>query len=222
MTMLRSEDFVREFPINLKTDRDAESPILKEWIEKISPIESLLDVGCATSRSDGNYADFVRTHVKRYDGIDIMNDPHTAEILDNYYVGNAVDYPFDRKYDVVICVSVIEHAGLSTYKKTNPKEERDNLFKRCLELSNKYLWISFPTGLPYTYPDQLSVITEDQLKYWESLVKNFKVTERFLHNSAGPQAGTPWREHRKREAACLQQYFDYIGDQSITILEVEK
>ena len=224
--MLKTDDFIREFPVNLRTDRDCEAPVLKEWIEKIAPINSLLDVGAHSSRQDGHYAEFVRKHVQRYDGIDILHDPITAEILDHYFIGNAnlftkkVDDPSIEKWEVVICVSTIEHAGLSTYKGDYIKE-RNDLFKNCLELAKKYVWISFPVGQKYTYPNQLSIITKEILTKWEKSVKDYKVTQRFFYNQ-GPQAGHPWYEHKKREVALKIPYIDFIGNQSICVMEIEK
>lgn len=219
--MLKIEDFIKEFPINLKTDRDCEIPLVLEYVQN-HPVDSLLDVGAHYSVYN-HYASELRKLAKRYDGIDIIEDIEAKKILDNFYVGNAIDHPLEQ-YDMVLCISTIEHAGVSTYKKENIKEEQFRLFSRCLELTKKYMWISFPTGLQYVYPNELSIITEDQLISWETLIKDSgcKLKERFFHNQSGPQAGTPWREHTKREAACKQQYWDYIGNQTICVMEIEK
>lgn len=220
--MLKQEDFIRDFPIVRKTDRDSELVLLEEYIKSKSPIESCIDIGSHFSFYNG-YAQMLRNHVKRYDGIDIINDPDTAKITDHFYVGNAIDYPLEQ-YDMVLCISTIEHSGVSTYKKENIQEEQNALFVKCLDTAKKYVWISFPTGLPYVYPNELSIITEEQLISWENLIKDqgYKLKERFLHNQSGPQFNTPWREHNKREAACKQQYWDYCGNQAITIMEIEK
>lgn len=217
--MLKLEDFIRQFPIIKKTDRDCEAPVLIEWLQD-KQFESVLDIGCHSSLTDVGYAKEVRKHTKLYDGIDINFDPEINEILNNYFVGNANEHPNFIKYDAVICVSTIEHAGLSTYKGNN-EEEKMKLFETCLRLSKKYIWISFPVGQEYVYPDQLSVITDKQLKRFETLTSNFKVKQRFFYNQ-GPQAGHPWYEHTKREIAVKIPYIDFIGNQSICVLEVEK
>jgi hypothetical protein len=219
--MLSTNDFIREFPVNKRTDRDCEAVVLKEYLSKLPQLDAILDVGCHSSLTDGEYATALRNKTKRYDGIDVSSDPRMNGLLDNYYVNNVNNHVFKQKYDLVTCVSVIEHTGLSTYK-ADPLTERMGMFMKCLELSKKYVWISFPTGLPYIFPDQLSVIDEKLLTRWEKLVSNYKLTERFFHNAGGPQSGSPWREHQKREAATKQQYWDYCGNQSITILEIEK
>lgn len=217
--MLSTTDFVREFPVVRKTDRDAEAVVLTEYITSLPPIESALDIGCHSSEKDGLYARTIRDKVKVYDGIDIKLDPE-LKLLNHYFVGNVNEYQFPQKYDLVTCVSTIEHTGLSTYK-ADPLTERMGMFMKCLELSKKYVWISFPTGQEYTFPDQLSVITDKLLKRWESLTVNFKVKERFFYTQ-GAQAGHPWHEHTKRDVAVKIPYMDFIGNQSITVLEIDK
>ena len=223
--MLKLEtDFIREFPVSSKTDRDAEAVLLIEYIKELAKekkIESLLDIGAHYSATQTHYANQIRPFVTRYDGIDILDDPVCRQLLDNYYVGNAIGYPYDLKsYDTVICVSTIEHAGVSTYKGDHVME-RMKLFEACLSMAKKHLWISFPVGQEYTYPGELSVITDKQLKRWETLTSNFKVKERFFYTQ-GAQAGHPWREHTKREVAVKIPYIDFIGNQSIGVLEVTK
>ena len=218
--MLKSSDFVREFPVKLGVDRDCEIPLLMEFLQDKVPIGSLLDVGAHSSASSEKYGEEVRKLVKLYDGIDILFDAEATRVLDNYHVGDATKYPLER-HETVICVSSIEHAGVSTYKAADSYGERDKLFARCLELAEKYLWISFPVGLEYTYPNELSIIPDKQLKHWEDMVSDYKVTERFIY-SQGPQAKHPWYEHNKREFAVRVPYVDYIGNQSICVLEVQK
>ena len=77
--MLKTSDFIREFPVGKGIDRDAEIPVLTEFIQRISPIDSLLDVGARACF----YADMIRPHVKRYDGIDILLDKKVKEKLDH-------------------------------------------------------------------------------------------------------------------------------------------
>jgi hypothetical protein len=38
----------------------------------------------------------------------------------------------------------------------------------------------------------------------------------------GAQAGHPWYEHEKRDVAVKIPYIDYIGNQSICVMEIEK
>lgn len=217
--MLKLEDFIREFPVIRMTDRDVEIPVLLEFIHKIFPIDSLLDIGCHGTHN--YYANELRKFVNHYDGVDILPDSETAKILDHYIVGNALEFPYTRQFDTVVCLSAIEHSGVSTYKKTNIQEEQNQLFKQCLDLARKHLWISFHIGQEYVYPDEFSTITGEQLELWEKLTQDYKVTERFFYNQ-GPQAKHPWYEHAKRDVAVRIPYIDYIGNQSVAILEIDK
>lgn len=64
-----------------------------------------------------------------------MDDQYTREIVDNYYVCNANTYNLE-KYDMIVCVSTMEHSGMSTYK-SDHKTEMNLLFQRCIDLANK-------------------------------------------------------------------------------------
>lgn len=219
MIMLSTNDFIREFPVVLKTDRDCETPLVTEFIQSRGPIGSLLDVGA--HYSGHHYAEVLRFSAVRYDGIDIQPpDEKTAQLLNNYYTGNANSFSFDLpQYDAVICVSTIEHAGVSTYQ-ADYVTERMNLFQRCLALARKHFWISFPVGQPYLCPGQMAIISHEQLDQWERWTAKYRVKERFILTQ-GAQASHPWREHTSREAALCVPYFDYIGNQSICVMEVD-
>lgn len=219
-------DVLREFPIIWKTDRDIENPLLIEFLQKLVPIDSLLDVGSAMSGRDDRYAKKIRPFIKRYDGVDIVADRETSRILDHYITGNFLEMmsitPDDPFYDVVISVSVLEHCGVSTYK-ADPKKERIKVFTRCLQLAKKYAWISFDCGQEYTYPNELSIVTGSELENFEQIAKDlgFTFKKRFFYNQ-GPQASHPWYEHAKQDVAFKIPYIDYIGNQSVTVLEIEK
>lgn len=217
--MLSTKDFLRTFPVNLRTDRDCETPMVVEWAKKHSQIASLLDVGAHWSGN--HYARELRGLVNHYDGIDIQPpDDVTKSILNGYFVGNATDYKFDREYEAVICVSTIEHAGVSTYKGDYVKE-RMKLFERCLALTKKHFWISFPVGQPFVYEGEFAIITKEHLQAFEEIAKGCTIKKRFFYNQ-GPQAGHPWYQHTKKDVAFSIPYMNFIGNQSICVMEVDK
>jgi hypothetical protein len=217
--MLSMSDFIREFPVVLKTDRDCETPLVIEWLNSRPDIKTVLDIGA--HYSGHHYARAIRPFLFRYDGIDIQPpDDATRALLDHYYTGNANTFSFEvDQYDAVICVSTIEHAGVSTYQ-GDYVTERMSLFQRCLALARKHMWISFPVGQPYVCPGQMAIITAEHLDQWERWTAKYRVKERFFLTQ-GAQAGHPWREHTNREAALSVPYFDYIGNQSICVMEVD-
>ena len=223
--MLKTEDFIRSIPINTKTDRDVDVFTLMEWIQKVAQnyggkIPSLLDVGAHWSHA--YYASKIRPYIQRYDAIDILEDQNTADIVDNYYVGNAINYAYPQKYDVVICVSTIEHAGVSTYK-GEPAQEQHLLFRECFKQANKYVFLSFPIGQKYLYEGELSVIHKEIFDNWTNFITALgaKYKTRFFYNQSVTE-GYPWREHAKEDVALAIPYLDMLGTQSIGILEIEK
>lgn len=211
------EDILREFPIIKRTNRDAEIPLLLEYVKE-HPVESLLDVGAHYSIH--HYAPQLREMVKKYDAIDIIPDPETEAIVDSYIVGNANEITEVLPWEMVISVSVFEHCGLSTYT-ADHNTEVINLFKTCLRMASKYVWLSFDVGQPYVTPGQHAPITKDLWNQMLKLSKDYKVTKRFLY-SQGPQANHPWIEHNKEDVAFNIPYIDFIGNQSIGVLEIIK
>lgn len=225
-TQLNTKDFIREYPVVGKIDRDCEVPNLLEYIKSKAIVKTLLDVGCASSYL--SYARGIRDFVEGYHGIDVVPCWQTQKIIDHYWLGSAVDIPFEPgEYDMVICVSVIEHAGLSTYTAFF-RRERYRLFERLFDLAKKGIWVSFPVGLEYIarnnagHPDWCPVTRED-LEYFEELAhsRGWLIKERFFYNQ-GAQAGHPWREHENRDLALKIPYIDFIGNQSICIMELSK
>jgi hypothetical protein len=226
--VIQLDEFTREFPIVTRTDRDAEMPLLQDWLRDKQFVD-VLDVGAFWS---GNYyardlQDACRTRYG-YFGIDILEpDEATLQFIppENYIVGNAVTHQFGRTYEAVTCVSVIEHAGVSTYK-VDPKAvvaEQNALFARCLSLAEEYLFLSFPIGQAYVSPGQLSVITGKQVSgWWKALADaGWRHRSRFAY-SQGPQAGFPWREHTSPALAASIPYLEFVGNQSLCIIEAER
>lgn len=219
--MLKSTDFIREFPIKTKTDRDVEIPLLVEYVSKHKP-ESLLDVGAHWSHA--YYAKEIRPFIKKYDAVDILPDEQTKAIVDNYYVGNSLSLPLTQ-YDMVICVSSIEHSGLSTYKipEEDLKLERSLVFTNILERFYKKCFFSFPVGLEYPNPTEMMPITKEELDSFSYVMdyRKIKHQERFFYNKSVTD-GFPWQEHTKRDVALKIPYIDFIGTQSLCVLTAEK
>ena len=94
-----------------------------QLIEKMVGVSSLLDVGCR----DG----ILRRNINKeidYFGADLFNcGPHVN------YVGDIMEINFDRKFDIVSAIDILEHL-----------EEPTSAFEKLLELSNRYLIISLP------------------------------------------------------------------------------
>lgn len=78
------------------------------------------------------------------DGIDIKPSEIEKEFLQNYFVGNAVTYPLE-KYDLVICLSTLEHAGIKGYRVNDFVEEQNSLFRKVVNASKRFIYVTFPT-----------------------------------------------------------------------------
>lgn len=211
--------WLRDMPIKTKTDRDAEVPALIEFLKELKP-NSLLDVGA--HHTHAYYAPEVREMVGYYDGVDILKDDKTADILDNYFVGNVIELPTDRVYDVVTCVSTIEHAGLSTYEGV-PVDERKALFEKLLLFAGDGAFLSFPAGRGEVVEGQMQTIPRIEYQEYCRLANEagFGVETRFFYTQ-GAQAGHPWREHKDDLLAFNVPYVDFIGNQSICVMQLEK
>src|SRR3989338_26764 len=111
-------------------DRDIEIPALLDFMSRHrEKFASLLDVGARYSHL--YYAPLVRQQFPNvfYDGVDICPDPDTAKLLNTYHVGNVTE-PFLGPYDLVTCISTIEHCGLTSYKRDDIKAEQLKVFSR--------------------------------------------------------------------------------------------
>lgn len=216
--LIWEKDVIREFPVKLRTNRDCENVLVKEFIEAHPDINSLLDVGA--HHSHANYAHDIRKLVKDYEVIDIIPDPPTEVIVDKYHIGNFNDKKIQRGFDCVISISVFEHAGISTYTADHDKEVM-SLFKNCLLYAKKYVFLTFDVGQPHVTDGQHSPITKHLWDEMLQLAGKYKVKKSFAYTQ-GSQAGHPWILHNKEDVAFKIPYIFFVGNQSIGILEIDK
>jgi len=206
------------FPIVRRTDRDMEIPVLCDFLEKHSPfIKSVLDVGAHYTAN--YYANEIRKIAQVYHALDPLIDPDVEKIVDKFIVEDATKFKYP-KYDLVTCVSVIEHVGQYPFKYDNALDMRLKMFVKMLTAAKKYFFISFPVGLEYVDPGEMSIVTESEFKMWLSFVKPYKHEVAFYY-SEGPQAGHPWTLSNKEK--CLNiAYNKRLGTQSLCVIAVEK
>jgi hypothetical protein len=206
------------YPQERYTDRDLELPVLYEFLErKKDEIQSVIDVGA--HHSEGYYAKTLRKYVTFYDALDPTYDSKVDEIVDRFIEADALEYEFDE-YDLVLCLSTIEHVGQYPIKYPDYKEARLTLFKKLLAASGKYLWISFPVGVECVIPGEMALVGSQELDQWLELVKPYHMTPGFFYSN-GPQAGYPWRK-ATREECVNHPYEEKLGTQALCILEISK
>lgn len=207
-------------------ERDVETPafisFIRSMIANDPRISSLLDVGAHYSYA--TYASRVKEllALRKYTACDILDDPETAKVVDEYVVGNVTQLSL-AKHDLVSCISVIEHCGITTYKKDDIELEQHAVFERMTDLAQKGLYLTFPYGAPGMLPNQYSNIHEGMLdkfcEHWK-LVKgqSAKIDLQFFYNEFSPH-GKPWSELSKEEASKIPLRADLGLVQCVCIFE---
>jgi len=206
------------FPQIRKTDRDLELPVFFEFLERTKhQNKSALDVGA--HHSADYYAERLRSYVGLYDALDPRDDPAVHPFVDHFYVADAEKTDLGL-YDLVVCLSTIEHVGQYPIVDPDYIQKRQRMFVKMLAAAQKYFWISFPVGLPHRVPGEMAIVGESELDIWLALTRPFAVTQGYYW-SEGPQAGYPWRTSY-REAVMNQPYRDDLGTRAVCILEIWK
>lgn len=206
------------YDIVRKTDRDLELPVFAEFLERTKQtIGSAIDVGA--HHSAGYYAPLLRTYVDFYDALDPNDDPLVHPFVDRFLVADAETHSFDP-YDLVLCLSTIEHVGIYPVKAVDYKVKRRKIVEKMIKAAQKYLWISFPVGLPFVDPGQMAIVDGAELDDWLELMRYCQVTAGFFR-SQGPQAGFPWGACNREDIIDLP-YQEHLGTCGLCVLEVRK
>jgi len=207
-----------EFQIVRSTDRDCELPVLFEFLERTKgQIDSVIDVGAHYSAD--YYASELRKYVSFYDALDPTIDPKVEPIVDRFLTDDAETYVFDQ-YDLVLCLSTIEHIGQYPVRVDDFKVKRKQVFKNCLDAAEKYFWISFPVGLEYIAVNELAIVGKKELDEWIGICGKSKIDIGWYFTE-GAQAGYPWKPSTAEK--CLHhEYTERLGTQALCILEIKK
>jgi hypothetical protein len=153
-------------------ERDVEIPRLLNFVDEHSQnIKTILDVGCYGSQ----YLKQLKEKGKIVDGIDVHFGEtklgREKEFLRNYFVGNAVTYSPLGKYDLVICLSTLEHAGINGYIVKDFIAEQNSLFKKLIDASKRFIYVTFPyASTPSLQEGQCVNMTRDRLDtFWKAI-----------------------------------------------------
>ena len=198
------------------TERDIEIPKLLDFITAhSSEIQKILDVGCKGSL----YLPKLKIYKKIIDGIDILPGEKEKEYLRNYFVGNFLERPLE-KYDLVISVSTLEHAGIEPYKVKDYVEEQYKFFKKIIDISRNFVYVTFPYGVFCFHPESCATMTRERLDAFLKLLGNVDYKLSFYY-VADPHAGFGWIEITQ-DAADKVELGHGIGVRCVCILEVKK
>lgn len=203
-----------------KNERDLERVALLSLIKSHSEFTSYLDVGAHWSWQ--HYAPEVRslTKYKRYDAIDLLNDPTTAGFVNHYYKGNVLTTKLPQ-YDFVFSISSIEHSGISTYDVADGWEkERHRVFKRLFGLADKMLFLTFPFGQHALEPGQFANITPEDLTKLRIICNGFPIRTWFYF-SEGQDPFSPYQKVSEAEASRVE-YLPEKGTRCVCFLLVTK
>ncbi len=207
-----------KYTIERKTDRDLELPVLYEFLERTKgTIGSVIDVGAHYSAR--YYAETLRVYADFYDALDPNLDADVEKIVDRFLVEDAEIHDFDQ-YDLVLCLSTIEHIGQYPMTAVDYKVKRRKVLEKMLQAADKYLWISFPVGQAHRIPGEMAIVDGPELDDWLSMMRFCQVTAGFFR-SGGPQAGFPWGACNREDIIDLP-YQEHLGTCGLCVLEVRK
>ena len=202
--------------MKFNNERDIEIPAILEFINSY-PVNTLLDVGAHWSHAF--YAPEVRKLVKNYDALDILPDPLTAKIVNKYWQKNVLDFNAG-KYDMVISISSIEHAGITTYQVEDYKTEQLAVFCKILDLAKKYVLLTFPYGKEALHEGQFANITKEQLdKFIDRTLNTEKIFMDFYFSESPVIDKIPYRKVDK-EFADNVEYLREQGTRCFCILHI--
>lgn len=198
-------------------NRDIEIPIVLQFLNDFGyGIYTLLDVGAHDSHA--SYAPMVAEFMKdrpAYHAIDILPDPITSQMVDQWFGGNFIEFDHEP-YDCVISISAIEHAGITTYKDASPFAQRLKIIDNIFALSKKFVFITFPFGLPALSHEQYENITDDELQLFEKAAQVYDFVplfKEFFFNPF-PQEKRKWISVTRAECAAVP-YDPRIDQQTV-------
>jgi hypothetical protein len=198
------------------SERDIEVPQLLNFVDAHSKeITTILDVGYYGSQ----YLKILKEKGKIIDGIDLKLGEGEREFLRNYFVGNAVTYPLGQ-YDLVICLSTIEHAGIKQYKMDDFVKEQNCLFKKVVDASKRFIYVTFPYGDSAFLEGEFVNMTRNSLYGFLSAIPKAVCKTSFYFNDR-VYAVSGWTEISQDDADKIQ-YDPAKGGRCVCILEAIK
>lgn len=201
-----------EFEVKYKNERDVEIPLLISFIKAHPDIKKALDVGCAGSL----YVSQLREYLAFYDGIDLEADGRVAKALDHYFVGDVLDHEHGP-YDLVFAISVVEHYGVKQKPTINYQDKQIELVKRIGELSEKYIFLTFPFGELGLIEGEFAIVDDVLLAMFWDVLSEYTLETEFYFNM-NPQSGAKWAKTTLALASVVKHNPD-LGVRCICVLK---
>lgn len=183
-------------------ERDVEVPALLAFLRELRPA-SLLDVGAfGTDRIYAHVVDQAMPGMA-YDALDVIPADNPTPIpWDTYYHRDwlAVDLDELGSWEVVSCVSVLEHVGVKDERLPAPKLARRQFAHNLFQAASRGVLITCPFGIPGGIEGEYENITESDLRGFESLAHHYGFDVRCRFFIGDTPQGPNWREVRENVA----------------------
>lgn len=172
-----------------KTSRMIEISELFKFVET-EKIKTILDVGYCGSV----YLKDFKAQGKIIDGIDIKSlkqcikewacHPEIWKYekeLRNCFMGD-IDQ-IQKRYDLVICLSTLEHAGIFPERNANYLLTRYKMFQKSVELAKRLVYFTFEYG-SFAMPSNVYAnVTTEELDKFLKIIKPYKYSLTFYYHS---------------------------------------
>jgi len=197
-------------------ERDVEISKLLEFLKQHSEkIKTILDVGCYGSQ----YLSQLKEYTSNVDGIDIFDGPKERAILRDYFVGNIREKVL-RQYDLVICLSTLEHSGIEQYQVDDYISEQEKVFAKVVDTAEHFLFATFPYGQKMFLRGFYANIARDRLSIFLTYLPYFNVSLEFWYNE-NPLNPAGWVQITQDEADAVE-YDSSKGVRCVCILKAVK
>lgn len=192
--------------LRYKNERDIEIGVFLSFVKSCSSeIETFLDVGAHAS-ADSYLPDLMNLFRDEtiYDALDIYHDPKVEQEVNKFYTGDVTKLKLPQ-YDLVSCISSIEHSGITTYKVSDFHQERVKVFERLCSLTKKYLYVTFPFGQEGLSPGQYANVTEADLVKFQKSACAYGLQPSYIKFffNLFPQGSHPWNFVPRNEASNI-------------------
>jgi len=137
-------------------------------------------------------------HTKQLETIDLKHRTALEKMVRKQWVE---DYLFADlpEYDFVVCVSTLEHIGVTPLKMLDPREMQLFAVQKILDQAKKGVFLTFPYGQPVLYKQNYFNIDRTMVAEMENMAKGFDVTKKFLTTKT-PKLPDSWREVSQKQA----------------------
>lgn len=183
-----------DFPDKYQSERNVEIPLLLDFVKSRPDIKRALDVGC----SHALYAKELSEAVPHLDGIDLVLDHDVNQYFKKFFVGDVLNLKL-KLYDLVSCVSTLEHYGVKHETGDDYEAKQEALVKRLGSLAKKYVYITIPYGQPQHVLGTHSITGNKTLAKFRKALVGFKTTVEF-YSKAFPENQGQWVQVPQKKA----------------------